>query len=424
MAKGWVYDFYVAPDFHFSYYGFEWLPYPSEITLYLMFAGMVLFSVLILVGLFYRFSTIAFFVLFTYIELLDKTTYLNHYYFVSLIALLMVFLPANRSFSLDVRFGLTKEVRTVKAWHTGVLKFQMAVVYIFAGIAKLESDWLIEAQPLKTWLHTAHHWPVIGDLMKEDWMAYLFAWVGCIYDLFIVFFLLGRRSRNYAYVAVVLFHFTTWMLFPIGVFPWVMMVGTLIFLSDDFHQKALDQISKIGGWFGIQRKSIQTRVVSPFKYRKIANTFLIGYIGFQLLFPFRYVLYPGDLFWTEQGFRFSWRVMLMEKAGHGYFYVKDPKTGAEWEVDNSQHLTPLQEKQMSHQPDMILQYAHYLQKEYSDTTIQMGHVQMDFREPQVHAEVYVTMNGRPSQLFVDKKHDLSSIENDLRHRDWLEQMQP
>jgi hypothetical protein len=45
---------------------------------------------------------------------------------------------------------------------------------------------------------------------------------------------------------------------------------------------------------------------------KTKIVFISCFIAFQLLFPFRYLCYPNELFWTEE-FRFSWRVMLMEK---------------------------------------------------------------------------------------------------------------
>src|SRR5262245_11644698 len=87
MLNGWVADFYIEPEFHFTYYGFGWLPYPSENVLYALFALQILSCIGIILGLFYRISAVLFFVIFTYVELLDKTTYLNHYYFVSLVAL-------------------------------------------------------------------------------------------------------------------------------------------------------------------------------------------------------------------------------------------------------------------------------------------------------------------------------------------------
>lgn len=424
LLNGWVYDFYIQPEFHFSYLGFEWIPYPNATILYFLFALMLLASIGIMLGFFYRVSAVTFFILFTYVELLDKTTYLNHYYFVSLIAFLMIWLPANRYFSLDVHVGFVSEKKRIPNWTIGILKFQMGVVYVFAGIAKLETDWLVHAQPLKYWLHTVHHWPIVGAWLKQDWVAYFFSWFGCLYDLFIVFFLLNTRTRNTAYVFVILFHIVTWMLFPIGVFPWVMIVGTTIFLSVERHQKTIEFFRRILSKIKTEHPasvSIQNQTESASNNRKWVTPFLAVYIVIQLVVPFRYVLYPGNLFWTEQGYRFSWRVMLMEKTGYAEFYITDPKNQTTWNIENEKHLTRTQEKMMSTQPDMILQYAHYLHETYTDTTIQFADQTLKFENPEVRAEIYVTLNGRPAQLFVDKKHNLAAIKHDLSNRYWLEE---
>jgi hypothetical protein len=425
LLNGWVYDFYIAPKFHFTYLGFDWIPYPNATVLYFIFSMMLVACIGIILGFFYRISALTFFVLFTYVELLDKTTYLNHYYFVSLIALLMIFVPANRYFSLDAYYGFVQAKKTVPNWSIAILKFQMGVVYVFAGIAKLEPDWLLHAQPLKYWLHTSNHVPLFGDLLKQDWVAYFFSWFGCIYDLLIVFFLLNTKTRNVAYVFVIVFHLTTWLLFPIGVFPWVMMAGTTIFLSVNFHERVLNflrfrwlRMRSANGEAEIAPANIVTNQSQA--KSKITNYLLAVYIAIQILVPFRYLLYPGNLFWTEQGFRFSWRVMLMEKTGYAEFYIIDPETKSEWNIENENHLTRTQEKMMSTQPDMILQYAHHLHDIYQDTTLYLGDKSFTFKEPEVHAEIYVTLNGRPSQLYVAKKHNLAILENNLSHRFWLE----
>ncbi|MEX1003198.1 MAG: HTTM domain-containing protein [Crocinitomicaceae bacterium] len=417
ISKGWVQEIYIDPAFHFSYYGFEWLPYPTPSVLYLLFALMILGAVLITLGLFYRFGATLFFLTFTYVELLDKTNYLNHYYFVSLIAFLMIWLPANRYFSLDAKLGRCTASDSVPLWSIRILQFQIAAVYIFAGIAKLETDWLIHAQPLKYWLHTAHHWEYIGNFLKQEWVAYAFAWAGCIYDLTIVLFLSIQKTRKFAYMAVIVFHLMTWLLFPIGVFPWVMMFATTIFFSAHFHEKIIRILKKIIG----DTKTPSSVVVSfpSQRLKKVTTAFLGVYIMIQIILPFRYLLYEGDLFWSEQGYRFSWRVMLMEKSGHATFYVKDKKSGIQTEVENRDFLTPNQEKMMSTQPDMILQFAHHLEDVYRDTVITQYGVDMKFEEPEVYAEVYVALNARPHQLMVDKKHNLAAISNDLTERNWL-----
>src|ERR1700733_4816910 len=102
MAKGWVHDFYVAPKFYFPFYGFEWVRPLPAFAMYAMFILMAVTSFFIVIGLFYRISIIAFFICFVYTELIDKTYYLNHYYFVSLIAFLLLLAPAHRYFSVDI----------------------------------------------------------------------------------------------------------------------------------------------------------------------------------------------------------------------------------------------------------------------------------------------------------------------------------
>jgi hypothetical protein len=149
---------------------------------------------------------------------------------------------------------------------------------------------------------------------------------------------------------------------------------------------------------------------------------LLVFVVFQVSIPFRYVLYPGNLFWTEEGFRFSWRVMLMHKEGSATFYVKDSKTKREIEIRNSNYLTEIQEDQMSTQPDMILQYAHFLKSTFKDSLIQVGTQKIYLKNPSIHANIYVSLNGRSSQLYVSKKHDLSKLPYNLKHRNWLEPM--
>jgi hypothetical protein len=131
---------------------------------------------------------------------------------------------------------------------------------------------------------------------------------------------------------------------------------------------------------------------------------------FQLLFPWRYLLYEGNLFWNEEGYRFSWRVMLVEKSGHATFYVRDTCSGREGAVVNRDFLNSHQEKQMSFQPDMILQFAHFLAEHYR---------QQGYCGPEVRAEVHVTWNGRPSQLYIDPRLDLTKIQDGWRQKDWV-----
>lgn len=416
LLKGWVLENYILPKHHFGYLGFEWVEKLPGNWMYLPFFVMIACSLLVILGLFYRVAIVLLFISFTYVELIDKTYYLNHYYFVSLILFLLIFLPANKKNALDVKVFKRKPIHTVKAININIIKFQLGCVYFFAGIAKLETDWLVHAQPLKTWLSGFQSVPVIGNLLAADSTAYVFAWTGCLYDLFIFFFLLNKRTVKYAYFFVVVFHLATWLLFPIGVFPWVMIFSTLIFFSATFHSELINRFST---FMGFQNNSEKPEVLTAVSVRW-KSYFFAFFMFVQVLLPFRYLLYPGNLFWTEEGFRFSWRVMLMHKEGLASFYIENPDTGNTIAIDNLDFLTESQEKQMATQPDFLIQYGQLLYQTYKDTTLTFGTKKITLHNPIVRADVKVSLNGRLNQQFVTKKHNFADFQYDLSHRDWIE----
>src|SRR5690349_24829506 len=96
--RGWIDTVYISPSFHFSYAGLGWVKALGNPGMYILFLIVIVAALFIALGLFYRIAAVIFFTGFTYIELIDVTTYLNHYYFISLVAFLMIWLPANRKF--------------------------------------------------------------------------------------------------------------------------------------------------------------------------------------------------------------------------------------------------------------------------------------------------------------------------------------
>jgi hypothetical protein len=434
MANGWIEEFYLRPDFHFTYYGFDWIkPLPGP-WLYLVYGAVAVLSLCIAAGLLYRFSITTFFLLFTYTELLDKTYYLNHYYFVSMLSFLLIFLPLHRNFSIDSLSRPGLKTTTVPAWTLFSIRFQLGLVYFFAGVAKLNADWLLNAMPLKIWLAARTDTPLAGWLFDYPWTAYLMSWGGAAYDLTILFLLLYRPTRLLAYLAVVGFHGMTGLLFNIGMFPYIMIACTLIFFSaDDFHwlwqkikrltqsikKPQMAQMAQIFNFFDPIKF-----LAYPWRSLRFGERFLlcenllhpalpallIIFFALQLLLPLRHWLYPGNVLWTEEGYRFAWKVMLAEKTGHVTFTVTDPAGGQSWVIFPGDYLTYQQEKQMSFQPDMILQFAHYLEQ----------HLQAQgFTDLEIRAEAYVSLNGRPSRLLLDPTVDLTAQRNTLTHKPWI-----
>jgi len=411
--NGWIKTIYIDPKFHFSYYGFSWVSDFGNFT-YLLFFICALSSVSISLGYKYRTSIIIFFLSFTYIELIDKTTYLNHYYFISSISFLMCFLPLSCYYSLDSYFS-NKSYSIVKKWTIDSIKLMLCIIYFYAGIAKINSEWLLEAMPLSIWLPSKYDLPLIGEnLMQEQWIHYFMSWGGMFYDLLIPFLLLYKRTRLFAFALVIFFHAFTKILFPIGMFPYIMIVASLIFFDSKTHQNILNTLTlSINYLLNIISvkpiKSLKKYKVC-FKTNRFSLNIIIIFFSFQLLLPLRYSLYPGELFWNEEGYRFSWRVMLIEKRGYSNFKIVDSISKKYFYVQNDDFLTSYQEKQMSFQPDFILEYAHYL----GDHFISQGHKNL-----QVFVDSYVALNGRKSTKFVNPNIDLYSQKESFKHKTWI-----
>lgn len=407
LLLGWVQEQFVRPIMHFPYPGFEWVVTLGSPGMYILFVVLILASAMVMVGLYYRIASVVVFLCFTYIELIDVTYYLNHYYFVSVCAFLFCILPANRYFSMDTMRKPELYSATVPAICVDIFKLQIGIVYSFAGIAKIQSDWLLKALPLKIWLPAHTDVPIIGWLFSLEYVPILFSWFGMLFDCTIVYFLLFKPTRVYAYITVVVFHTLTGVLFQIGVFPVVMILFTTVFFNASIHEKAIVVLRTL--FRNKETVRIEPKGIAG-ALHPVVTTVLMVFVVVQLLVPLRYLLYTGNLLWREEGYRYSWRVMLVEKAGTATFTVIDRKTGSSGVVVNSEFLNAHQEKQMSFQPDMVLRFAHWLHDYYQGRGV---------ADPIVYADVWVTMNGRPSKQLINPKVDLSRERFGFHQYTWI-----
>lgn len=408
-SYGWIEKFYLEPDFFFTYYGFSWVQPLGDFT-YVLFFICGISALFVMLGYRYRIAIILFFLSFTYIELMDKTTYLNHYYFISCLAFLLMLVPAHVYYSIDARRDSAISHQYVPRWMIDILKLMLVIVYFFAGIAKINPDWMLHALPLKIWLPGGYDIPLIGGLLQQDWVAYFFSWGGAAYDILIPFLLLWPQTRTFAFACVVVFHVLTRILFPIGMFPYIMILSALIFFGPELHSRVLIWISRMtridlsifdNGEIYASSTSVTSRLV---------YTTIIVFFAVQIVLPLRYLAYPDSIYWTEEGYRYSWRVMLMEKAGYAQFKIVDGHTGKRFYVDNTDFLTGQQEKMMSTQPDMIVQYAHFLGEKFTED----GHQNVE-----VYVESFVALNGRPSQPYIDHVVDLMTVDDSWTHKTWI-----
>jgi vitamin K-dependent gamma-carboxylase len=410
FSKGWIASYYINPEFHFTYYGFGWVkPWPGD-GMYVHFAVLGLAAAGITLGLLYRLSAVVFFLGFTYVFLLDQSRYLNHFYLISLIAFLLIFLPVHRALSLDARLRSGLRSDTAPAWSLWLLRAQVGIPYFYGGLAKLNGDWL-RAEPIRGWLASRPDFPVIGRFFTDEWMVYAFAYGGLLLDLLIVPLLLWKPTRPYAFVGGLVFHGTNAVLFRIGIFPWMMMAATTIFFAADWPRRVgLMSRRAVAASRPRKHDRASERVEPVPRAHRLALAAAGAWIVLQLVVPLRHLLYPGNVSWTEEGHRFAWHMKLRDKEARARFTVTDPADGTRWTVRPSEYLTRLQTAKMAGQPDMILQFAHHLAEEAR----REGRAAV-----QVRARVMASLNGREPQLLVDPEVDLAAEPRSLRRASWI-----
>lgn len=403
LANGWVERFYLAPKFHFHYWGFEWVQVLPSWAMYGAFGALAVLAVCIAVGFWYRAACAAFFVLFTYVELIDVAMYLNHYYLVSLLCLLMAFLPLHARGSIDA--WLRPRVRRARmpAWALWILRAQVGLVYVFAGLAKFGEDWLLHAQPLNLWLNSRIDLPLVGPYLDAWPVAALMSWGGFLFDTTIVLWLLWPRTRPWAFAVLIGFHAVVGVLFPIGMFPFIMVVAATVLLAPDWPLRV---------WAAVRRTTASNEEArfAPGRWPRLAAVGLATLIAVQVALPLRAgVLYDGDVLWHEQGMRWSWRVMVREKNGSVMYRVTLPD-GREHHVPPHRHLTRHQEREMTGQPDLILQLAHHIRDDYA---------QRGIAPVQVRVDAISSLNGRPPQRLIDPKVDLARQTDGIDQASWI-----
>jgi vitamin K-dependent gamma-carboxylase len=411
IAYGWIDRFFVAPRFHFTYWGFEWVePLPAA-AMHGLFWAMAALALAFALGLWFRVVAFMFAVGFAYLQLVDVTIYLNHYYGAWLFGLILAVSPAGSHGALRLRSRSFTPIATVPTAWLALLRFQVAVVYVFAGVAKMHADWLVYAQPLRIWLGAATDLPLVGPWFTVPGVPLAMSWAGMLFDTTIVGWLLWRRTRPFAFVAVVVFHILTRMLFPIGMFPVIMIGAALVFFDPTWPRDLRAWIVRVA-----TRETPVGSAVDVAPVPSITPAFRVGvaigcvYALVQVAMPLRSHVYAGNVLWHEQGMRFSWRVMVREKNGSVTFTVSSPQLGRRQEVAPSRYLNDHQAREMAGQPDLLLQLAHRIRDDYA---VKWG------TPVEVRVRALMSLNGRRGALLVDPELDLAKVELGFAAAPWI-----
>lgn len=380
IANGWVSDYWIKPSFLFKYPGFDFLQVlPNDGMIYLFYA-MGVSALMFTVGFLTRFNSLFFAIAFSYQFLLEQTHYLNHFYLIMLLCWINVFLPLNRFYSLDAKLFGTRSQVNIRLYEF-ILQAQLAIVYSYAGIAKLNADWL-NGEPMRSWLAARTDFPFVGLYFLEPHVVNFFSFGGLCFDLCIIPLLLWKPTRWFALILIMGFHVTNHFLFQIGIFPWLMIFLTPLLLPDPGFIKQ----------FKLQ-KSLP-------KVHNAAIALGMIYLLFQCLFPLRHYLYEGNVSWTEQGHRYSWHMKLRTKSCQALFFIQTSPDQPRFQVDNLMFLSERQNRKMASRPYMIRDFGYYLRKQFGGVNDQ---------NTKVLVWSHCSLNGRSYQIFIDPTVDISRV---------------
>jgi vitamin K-dependent gamma-carboxylase len=403
LASGWVARFYGTPEFFFRYEGFEWVPVPSEAGVTALFWVMAASGLAVALGWRTRLALAVHVLAFAWVELIDVTNYLNHYYLYTILGALLFALPCGAAASLDARAGRTPSLTHIPAGFLWLLRLQVAIVYLGAAVAKAQPDWLLHGQPLNLWLSARSSFPILGPLFDAPWMALAMSWAGFLHDLLVPGLLLWRPTRGWAYMLLLGFHAMTLILFQIGLFPVIMAAAATVFLAPDWPLRLRDRLARLLGREVLVGCPQEARGWRP-PASRAARSLLWGLAGawvcFQVLMPLRTFLHPGPVIWHEVGMRWSWRVMLREKNGAVTYRVRSAERPRDQHIAPHAFLTPDQEREMASQPDMIWQLGRHL----ADLWRARGHTEVEVR-----VDAVCSLNGRPPARLIDPEVDLAAL---------------
>lgn len=437
-------DQLLQSKFFFTYDGFHWIKPLPEFQALLLFRLLYLSAICFTIGLFYRLSAVLLFLGWTYLFLICKGHYNNHYYLYCLLPFLYCFIDGWKWGSVQT-FVKQKVEHTIPRWHLTLLQFQLAVVYIYGGIAKLHYDWL-QGFPMRFWLYDKsilfEGW--FQDFLQTEWASLFYAYGGIVFDLTIVFFLLNRKTRHLALIPVVFFHLTNHFFWEIGSFPFTMLFATLLFFEPDAAERLFQlvrhplrslkkffgnrPIHKVFAFFspfhGNKTRLNSTGISSVQELDTHTNTWkqttvqgiLVLYILFQVLFPLRRFLYPGHSSWTGEGHLFAWRMMLVDTVEAFRMELVLPGGQGSYPVALEEYIGFYQFYRAQRTPTAMLRFAHFIRDEVR--------TKGGIPNPGIKLVMYKSVNERTPTLLNDTTVNYSLVPyTPFQHATWLTEWQ-
>ena len=351
---------FVVPEWNFPYPGFEWVQRMPSMWMKMVFGAGGIAALLFAAGWFTRSAAVIMFFSYAYYFLVEAARFNNHFYLITLLAFLAIWMPCDRRFALRIlpesvvssrkslwnrvlnASGMVRKSNSptdIARWPVFMIRAQLLIVYIYGAIAKINADWFTGEPMLgaaEVFLHKVG--AVLPFLHNYEPIVYAIAmaWIGFWFDLLIGFILLIPRTRLLGIALLLCFHGINHIMLPIGVFPFLALTASLIFLDPDWPLRfgrwlkrprwikpdwnwaipgaiLLPGLGILLGWKLGTRPVGKKRLVMP-RRASLVTALVMVWIFLQMVIPLRHFTIAGDPSWTEEGQFFAWRMMLRQKS--------------------------------------------------------------------------------------------------------------
>ncbi len=358
--------YFTSPKIHFHtpYPLFSWVPVPAEPRMHLLVVALGVSGVLMAAGACYRVTSVTTFLFWGWIYVSEslRTYWRSDYYLDVLLLFLLMWMPAERCFSVDAWWRRRRAAVRGEAsstWNAGVIPFwpvfllraQLVLAYFYAGFTKLSADWLLDAAPVRWFLArpgvTEPFRSVLSPVLFHQFeslihsvaFAYVLSWAGMLFDLSVGCLLLVRRTRVLGLALMTTFHVTNHFLIfnDIAWFPLVGITTAWIFLDPTWpgifvrwirHPRIRQPdlcwlvggvvlLPGIGGFLGWASRPMS--VATPRGESRLPRWvpgFVVAWLALQILIPLRGSVIAGDDRFTWEGLSFAWR--LKADTRHAY----------------------------------------------------------------------------------------------------------
>lgn len=399
IATGWVKKTFVDTAINFNFIGFEFLePLPGN-GMYFYYGIMGLLGVFVMLGYRYRISILSYGFMWAAVYLMQKSSYNNHYYLLLLLLGLMACMPAHRYLSLDVWRRPSLKKIDMPNWVYIVIIAQLWIVYSYGAVAKLYPDWLDASVPKLLMTARKDYW-LVGPVLQESWTHYVIAYTGILFDALIIPALLYKPTRKVAFAISIFFHLFNSIVFQIGIFPYMSLAFTLFFFPAE----------TINGLFLRKKPFYDKNEVVLAQNRRFFEVIFMVYFIVQFALPLRHWFIKGNVLWTEEGHRLSWRMMLRAKHGNLNFKIIDKETGDRLEIKKADMLSAKQMRALATKPDLIWQFCQYLKEKYAE----------DGKQVAIYVNCRVRVNNHDYHPLIDPDVDMAQAKWDyFWHNAWI-----